>query len=176
MAQVQYARCKTSDLTLGKHMYRSMHVGSICSTTHNSYTCACFLTFITRVDKYPVSSDGETELEMCTYSKVWIKGSLLNTHAYKCRVMAKWAYIPTNSQMCLPHQTMASGLFLKPVWHPWLLWWPLNVPIFPWQVDGQLWITTQLADEFGHGCSCFVWRMEVKMALMEVIWLLLVKT
>ena len=31
-----------------------------------------------------------------------------------------------------------SVLFLKPVWHPQVLRWPLNDPIFPWQVDSQL--------------------------------------
>ena len=72
MAQVQCAHCKTSDLTLGKHMYKSMYVGSICNATHNLYACVYFLTFITRVDKYPVSSDGETEVEMCMHSKVRI--------------------------------------------------------------------------------------------------------
>ena len=53
------------------------------------------------------------------------------------------------------------GLFLKPVWCPWVLGWPLNGPIFPWQADSRLWITTQLADEFAHGFSCFVWHVEV---------------
>ena len=64
-----------------------------------------------------------------------------------------------------------SGLFLKPVWHPWVLGWPLNGPIFPWKTDSWLWITTRLGDEFGHGFSCFVWHVEVKMVPMEVIWL-----
>ena len=53
---------------------------------------------------------------------------------------------------------------------------PLNGPIFLWQEDSQLWITTRLVDEFGHGFSCFVWHVEVKMAPMVVISLFLVKT
>ena len=61
------------------------------------------------------------------------------------------------------------GLFLKPVWHPQLFAWPSNAPIFPWEADSWLWITTWLADEFGYGFSCFVWHVKVKMALMEVI-------
>ena len=40
-----------------------------------------------------------------------------------------------------------SGLFLKPVWHPEVLGWPLNSPIFPWQADSRLWITTRLFDK-----------------------------
>ena len=67
-----------------------------------------------------------------------------------------------------------SGLFLKSVWCPWVLRWTSNGPIFPWQADNWLWITTRLADEFGHGFSCFVWHVEVKIAPMEVIWLFLV--
>ena len=35
----------------------------------------------------------------------------------------------------------------------------------------QLWFTTWLADEFGHGFSCFVWYLEGKMATMDAIWL-----
>ena len=31
--------------------------------------------------------------------------------------------------------------------------------------------TTQLADEFSHGFSCFVRFMEVKMASLDAIWL-----
>ena len=34
--------------------------------------------------------------------------------------------------------------------------------------------TMQLADEFSHGFSCFVWYVEVKMVPMNVIWLVLV--
>ena len=67
------------------------------------------------------------------------------------------------------------GLFLKPVWCPRVLGWPLNGPIFPWQTDSWLWITTRLADEFVHGFTCFVWHVEVKMGPIEVIWLFLVK-
>ena len=48
-----------------------------------------------------------------------------------------------------------SGLFLKSVWCPWVLRWTLNGPIFPWQADNWLWITTRLADEFVHGFRCF---------------------
>ena len=40
-----------------------------------------------------------------------------------------------------------SGLFLKLVWHPEVLGWPLNGPIFPWQADSRLWITTWLFDK-----------------------------
>ena len=69
-----------------------------------------------------------------------------------------------------------SGLFLKPVWYPRVLEWPLNGPIYSWQTDSQLWITTWLADGLGHGFSCFVWHVEMKMAPMKVIWLCLVKT
>ena len=69
-----------------------------------------------------------------------------------------------------------SGLFLKPIWHPQVLGWHSNGPIFPWQADSRLWFTTRLADKFGHGFSYFVWHLEVKMAPMEVIWLFLVKT
>ena len=68
-----------------------------------------------------------------------------------------------------------SGLFLKPVWNPLVLEWTLNGPIFTWQADSPLWITTWLADEFGHGFSSFVWHVEVKLASMEVISLFLVK-
>ena len=32
-----------------------------------------------------------------------------------------------------------SGLFRKPVWHPWVLGWPSNGLIFPWQAQGWLW-------------------------------------
>ena len=46
-----------------------------------------------------------------------------------------------------------SGPFLKSVWHPQVLGWPLNGPIFFWQADSWLWITTLLADEFSHGFS-----------------------
>ena len=67
------------------------------------------------------------------------------------------------------------GLFFKPVWCPWVLRWPWNGPIFSWQVDRQLWITTWLTDGFAHGFSSFVWHVNVKKALMEVIWLFLVK-
>ena len=68
-----------------------------------------------------------------------------------------------------------TGLLLKPLWHARVLRWPVNGPIFPWQADSQLWITTWLADEFGNGLSCFVWHVEVKMAPMKVIFLLLVR-
>ena len=69
-----------------------------------------------------------------------------------------------------------SSLFLKPVWCPQVLRWLLNGPIFPWQADSWLWMTTRLADQFGHGFSCTVWHVEVKLAPMEVISLFLVKT
>ena len=75
-----------------------------------------------------------------------------------------------------------SDLFLKPVRHPQVHGWPSNSPIFlwqaffPWQADSRLWFTTQLSDEFGHGFSCFMWHVEAKMAPMDAIWLLLVKT
>ena len=69
MAQLQYAHCKTSDLTLGKHVYRSMYIGSIHNAPHN---LCIFMTFITHVDKYPVSSDGEMKMELCMHSKVRI--------------------------------------------------------------------------------------------------------
>ena len=36
-----------------------------------------------------------------------------------------------------------SGLFLQSVWRPRVLGWPSNNPIFPWQADSQLWITTR---------------------------------
>ena len=65
--------------------------------------------------------------------------------------------------------------FFKPV-TSMSAWWPLNGPISSWQADSRLWITTWLADEFGHGFSCFVWHVEVKMAPMVVISLFLVKT
>ena len=70
-----------------------------------------------------------------------------------------------------------SGLFLKLVWCPQVLGWHSNDPIFPkaWQADSLLWFITWLADEFGHGFSCFMWYVKVKMAPMEVIWLFLVK-
>ena len=68
-----------------------------------------------------------------------------------------------------------SGLFLKPVWYPQVLGWPLNGSIFPWQADSQLWITTQLADKFGHWFNYFVWHVEVNMPPIAVIWLFLVK-
>ena len=54
-----------------------------------------------------------------------------------------------------------SDLFLKPVWHPRVLGWPSNDPIFLWQTDSRLWITLPLADEFCHGFSYFVWHVEV---------------
>ena len=50
-----------------------------------------------------------------------------------------------------------TGLLLKPLWRARVLRWPVNGPIFPWQADSQLWITTQLADEFGRGLSD-MWR------------------
>ena len=68
------------------------------------------------------------------------------------------------------------GLFLKPVCHSLVLGWPSNGLIFPWQAYSQLWFTTRLADEFGHGFSYFVWYVEVKMASVDAIWLFLVKT
>ena len=69
MAQVQYAHCKTSDLTLGKYVYRSTYVGSIHYAPHNLCT---FMTFITHVDEYPISSDGEMKVELCMHSKIKI--------------------------------------------------------------------------------------------------------
>ena len=68
-----------------------------------------------------------------------------------------------------------SGLFLKPVWCPWALRWLPNSPIYHWQADSQLWVTTQLVDGFVYEFSCFAWHVEVKIAPMEAIWLFLVK-
>ena len=62
-----------------------------------------------------------------------------------------------------------SGLILKPVWCLRILGLPVNGPIFRWQADSQMWITTRLADEFGYGFNCLVWYVVVKMAPMKVI-------
>ena len=43
-----------------------------------------------------------------------------------------------------------SGLFFKPVWHPQVLGWTLN-GITSLGKQTADWITTRLADEFGHG-------------------------
>ena len=61
------------------------------------------------------------------------------------------------------------GVFLKPVWHPRVLGWSSIGPIFPWEAHSWLWITTQLAYEFVHRLSCFVWHVEVQMAPIGVI-------
>ena len=70
-----------------------------------------------------------------------------------------------------------SGLFLK---HTCLMSMNARVafewPIFPWQADIQLWFTTQVVDEFGNGFSCIVWHVEVKIAIMDASWLVLLKT
>ena len=68
-----------------------------------------------------------------------------------------------------------SGLFLNPVRCPWVLGWPSNGPVFPWQADSWLWIITGLAEDFVHGFNCFVWHVEVNMAPVEAIGLFLVK-
>ena len=68
------------------------------------------------------------------------------------------------------------GLFLRLVRRPRVLGLPSNDSISHWQADSWLLFTTRLADEFGHQFSCFVWYVEVKMAPIDVIWLVFVKT
>ena len=73
-----------------------------------------------------------------------------------------------NNLLSLSHSSQASLASTS-------AWIAFKWPIFPWKADIRLWITTRLADEFGHLFSCFVWHVEVKMAPMEIIWLFLVK-
>ena len=73
-----------------------------------------------------------------------------------------------------------SGIFLKPVWHPRVLGWPLIGRIFSRQADSRLWITTQLADELSmdlinlllYRCTYIdndkVWT--IKITFTKVIW------
>ena len=59
-----------------------------------------------------------------------------------------------------------SSLLHKPIWRPWVLRWLSNNFIFSWQADSRLWFTTKLDNEFSHGFSCFVWHVEVNMAVI----------
>ena len=53
------------------------------------------------------------------------------------------------------------SLFLRLMVHPRVLGCSSNGTISLWQADSWLWFTSWLADEFGHGFSCFVWYVEV---------------
>ena len=68
------------------------------------------------------------------------------------------------------------GLFLGPVRRPRVFGWPSNGYI---SLDKQTAGCNSPHDwpgVFGHGFSCFVWYVEVKITPMDAIWLVLVKT
>ena len=62
------------------------------------------------------------------------------------------------------------GLIHGPVCCPRMLRWSVSGPNLPGQANSQQGITTRLAGETGHRCSCILWYVELKTAWIEAIW------